>query len=452
MGSLPTSVEPVSGLVVRDSRPPLRVLLVHPQHAIQRFKTGVYKKHLRYAPITMPTLAALVPRDVPAQVRVVDEMVEELDLDLDADLVGLTAISSASTRAYEIAKHFKSKGATVVMGGVHATLMTDEALEHVDAVVRGYAEETWPQLLRDFRDGKLARVYEPAGGGAELIVAPDRSHIKRSGYVACNTVEMSRGCNKRCDFCVSHRLNPTYVTRDIGAVIEEIRRMPGKLVTFLDPNLIGNIAHAREFFKELRKVRRYWAGCVSIDIMQHPDLLDLMVRSGGKGFLIGFESLNQEALDSANKAFCHADDYERAIAELHRRGIMVQGSFVFGFDTDGLDVFEQTVDFVIRARVDLPQFTAYTPFPGTAVFERLQAERRILTCDWSKYNGHEVVFQPKQMTPEQLDAGLRYAWAKTYSLVSIARRLLAPPLLLKPVALLSNLNFRRFMRRVHFGV
>lgn len=440
-------------IAVRDAGRPIRILLVHPQHEIQRFKTGVYKKHLRYAPITMPTLAALVPPDVEAQVRVVDEMVEELDLDQEADLVGLTSISSASTRAYEIAAHFRGKGATVVMGGVHATLMTDEALEHVDTVVRGYAEETWPQVLRDFRDGRLKRLYEPPAPVPDaLTVAPDRSYIKRSGYVANNTVEMSRGCNKRCDFCVSHRLHPVYVTRDVGQVIEEIRQMPGKLVTFLDPNLIGNLAHAREFFTEMKKLRKYWAGCVSIDVMNHPDILDLMVDSGAKGFLIGFESLNQEALDSVNKSFNRADDFERAIKEIHRRGVMVQGSFVFGFDTDGPEVFERTVDFVIRARVDLPQYTAYTPFPGTAVFERLDAEGRILTRDWSKYNGHDVVFRPKLMTKEQLDEGLRYAWDRTYSLTSIARRLMARPLLLKPVALLSNLNFRRFMKRVHFGM
>jgi radical SAM superfamily enzyme YgiQ (UPF0313 family) len=443
----------VAGALTAPEGRPVRILLIHPQHAIQRFKTGVYKKHLRYAPITMPTLAALIPQDVSAEVRVVDEMVEELDLSLDADLVGLTAISSASTRAYEIAAHFKAKGATVVLGGVHATLRTEEALEHVDVVVRGYAEHTWPQLLRDFRAGTLRRVYEPPNAGAgALMVSPDRSYIKRSGYVAYNTVEMSRGCNKRCDFCVSHRLHPAYVTKDIGEVMDEIRRMPGKLVTFLDPNLIGDLAHAREFFKELKKLRKYWAGCVSIDVMHHPDLLDLMVESGAKGFLIGFESLNQETLNSVNKSFSHPSDYEAAIKEIHRRGIMVQGSFVFGFDADGPDVFEKTVDFVIRARVDLPQYTAYTPFPGTAVFDRMEAEGRILTRDWSKYNGHDVVFQPKLMTKEQLDDGLRYAWDRTYSYGSIFRRLLARPLLLKPVALLSNLNFRRFMRRVHFGL
>jgi len=432
---------------------PLDILLIHTQHAIQRLGTGMYRKHLRYAPITMPTLAALVPTDVPARVRVIDEMVEEVDLALTPDLVGLTAISSAAPRAYELAAHFRARAATVVLGGVHATLMTEEALRHVDVVVRGYAEESWPQLLRDLRDGALRRIYEaPEMSTIALIKPPAREHIRRRRYIACNTVEMSRGCNKRCDFCVSHQLNPAYVTKSIDAVLAEIRALPGKLVTFLDPNLIGSLPYARDFFRELKKLERYWVGCVSIDVMQHPDLLDLMVDSGGKGFLIGFESLNQGALDSVNKGFSHVDDYARAIRELHRRGVMVQGSFVFGFDTDERDVFERTSEFVIRAHVDLPQFTIFTPFPGTSVFTRLRDEGRLTSLDWSRYNGHQVVFRPKNMTAEELQAGVNSVWGRVYSLPNIARRLWSRPFLVKPVVLLSNLNFRRFMRRVHFGI
>ncbi|MCK5690801.1 cobalamin-dependent protein, partial [Myxococcota bacterium] len=202
----------------------MKILLIHTQHEIQRFGTGVYKKHLRYAPITMPTLAALVPPELNAEVLVVDEMVEAIDLSIEADLVGLTAITSASSRAYELADHFKKRGATVVMGGIHATFMSDEALEHVDAVVHGYAEESWPQLLRDFAKGELKKVYEaPDDFDASRIVSPDRSYIKRSKYVANNTVEMSRSCSKKCAFCIAPRFHAGFVTKEIDAVIEDIR-------------------------------------------------------------------------------------------------------------------------------------------------------------------------------------------------------------------------------------
>ncbi len=427
----------------------MRILLIHPQHEIQRFGAGVYKKHLRYAPTTMPTLAALVPTSLAAHVRVIDEMVEAVDTSLQADLVGFTAITSAAPHAYELARAFKSNGATTVMGGVHATLMTDEALRHVDAVVRGYAEVSWPRLLDDFAHGRMQRIYEPDGTEVQTLVTPAREHIRKRDYVLSSTVEMSRGCNKRCDFCVTHRLHESYVTKDIDKVIAEIRALPGKLVAFLDPNLIGNIAYAREFFTALAPLKKWWVGCVSIDLLNHEGLLDLMVSSGAKGFLIGFESLNQEALNAVNKGFSHPQDYAYAIRTFHERGVMVQGSFVLGFDTDDKGVFERTVDFIVDNKIDLPQFTAYTPFPGTPLYDRLQQEGRILSTDWSRYNGHDIVFQPKQMSVAELNQGLRYVWQRTYSIPNIFRRLWGAPYWVKPAALLSNLNFRRFMQRVH---
>jgi radical SAM superfamily enzyme YgiQ (UPF0313 family) len=431
------------------SATPLKILLIHCQHEVQRFGVGLYRKYLRYAPLTMPTLAGLVPQELGAEVRVVDEMVEAVDLGATPDLVGLTAITSAAPRAYELAAHFGAKGAVTVLGGVHATLLPQEAAQHVDVVVRGYAEDSWPRLLRDHALGRLQRLYE--ADRCERIAPPARAHLRRTEYVAANTVEMSRGCSKRCDFCVAPRFHRRHLTRDVGEVIDEIRALPGKLVTFLDPNVVGNIPYARAFFNELRKLRRYWVGCVSIDVLRHPGLLELLVDSGAKGFLIGFESLSQEALDAVHKSFSQAGEYREAIDLFHRRGVMVQGSFVFGFDSDDAQVFARTAEFIIDARIELPQFTVLTPFPGTPLFERLDAQGRILHRDWSRYNGHHVVFTPQQMSAEQLRAGVRWTWARTYSYGAILRRLCGRPWLVKPVALLSNLNFRRYMRRVHFG-
>lgn len=428
----------------------MRILLIHTQHELQRLGPGVYGRWLRYAPITMPTLAALVPPDVDAQVRVVDEMVERVPLDAPADLVGLTAITSAAPRAYALARHFRARGATVVMGGVHATLMPDEAQEHVDAVVQGYGEETWPRLLRDLRDGRLQRRYlHERSRPLEAVATPDRRHVLASRYVASNTVEMSRGCNRRCAYCVTHRLNEGYVRRDPAAVLAEIARLPGRMVTFLDPNVFGDHEHARALFTGLRKLGKRWVGCVTADVARHPDLLDLLVESGARGFLVGFESLAQENLDGANKAFARADEYLAAIERFHRKGVMVQGSFMFGFDGDDAGTFDRTVDFILRARIELPQFTVYTPFPGTQAFDELDAAGRILTRDWARYDGHQVVFRPARLTAAELADGVRHAWRRTYALPAIARRLASRPWRYKPVALLSNLNFRRFMRKVH---
>jgi radical SAM superfamily enzyme YgiQ (UPF0313 family) len=427
----------------------MRILLVHTQHPIQRAGTGAYGTFLRYAPLTMPTLAALVPAELGAEVRVVDEMVEPVPLDHPADLVGLTAITSAAPRAYQLARHFRARGATVVMGGVHATLLPEEALRHVDAVVEGYGEEAWPRLLRDHAAGRLQRRYRQEGAAPAGVVAPDRARIDRRAYVGANTVEMSRGCVRRCDYCVTHRLDERYVKRDPAAVVEEIRRLPGRLVTFLDPNVAGDHAHARAVFTALLPLRRRWVGCVTVDVAFDEPLLDLLVASGARGFLVGFESLSQGALDGAGKGFARADRYLEAVERFHRKGVMVQGNFMFGFDEDDPGVFDRTVDFVVRARIELPQYTVYTPFPGTPTFDRLAAEGRLLTLDWERYNGHEVVFRPRRMTPEALSAGLRRAWLRSYALPTVLRRLAARPLRYKPVALVSNLTFRRFVRRVH---
>jgi radical SAM superfamily enzyme YgiQ (UPF0313 family) len=423
----------------------MKILLIHPQNSLQRYSNGLYGKPLRYAAITMPTLAALVPPELAAEVRVVDEMVADIPLDAEADLVALTAITSAAPRAYELARHFRSRGVKVVMGGVHATLNPDEVQPHVDSLVLGYAEESWPRMLRDFAAGELKPRYEmPVPFMPASIVEPHRCHIRRRDYIAPHCVEMSRGCNQRCEYCVSHQFHEQYIMKDVAKTIDEIRSMNGKLVSFIDPNVIGNIAHARAFFTEFAKLNRYWVGCASINLMDNPELLDLFVRSGCKGLLVGFESVNQASLNAANKGFSQVADYKRIIAKLHRHGIMVQGTFVLGFDTDDTSTFENTAQFIIDAKIDLAQMTIYTPFPGTAAFRRLEQEGRILTRDWNLYNGQNVVFKPAQMTPEELHAGLELVWRRVYRYRAIAKRLWGPPYLLKAPIAFSNLYLRHY--------
>ncbi len=427
----------------------MRLLLIHPQHGVHRADAGAYGWMLRYAPITMPTLAALVPRDLGAEVRVVDEMVELADPEAEADLVALTVITATAPRAFALADRFRRRGVPVVLGGVHATLRTDECLAHADAVVRGYAETSWPRLLRDFAAGRLQRRYEPDGDfDPRLVPAPERRHIRRRSYAAPNTVEMSRGCDRACDYCVSHPFHARHVTRDPAQVVEEIRALPGKMVTFLDPNVAGDREHALELFSRLVPLRRWWIGCSTLEVARDRELLEVMRRSGCKGLLIGFESLDQRALDRAGKAFLRVDSFGESVRALHAAGIMVQGTFIFGFDEDGPDVFGRTARFVVDAGIDLPQFTIYTPFPGTPAFARLEAQGRILTRDWALYNGQRCVFAPAGMTPKELEEGTARAWREAYSLGAIARRLARRPLLLKPAMLLSNLAFRVFRDRI----
>ena len=427
----------------------LRVLLIHPQNYLQRRSTGIYGRSLRYAPLTMPTLKALAPPELGAEIRIMDEMVEDVEFDYPADLVGITAITGTAPRAYEIADRFRARGASVVLGGVHPTMRTEESLQHADAVVRGYAERTWPRLLRDFAAGRLERVYEyNEPFDPTLIVSPDRSGIHRKDYLGWCTVEMSRGCSNQCEFCISHRFHPSYICRPIGDVIREIKTMRSKILFFLDPNLIGDREHAKAFFAELAPLRKWWLGCASLDVVEDPELLGLMAKSGCRGLLMGFESVRPEALVSANKTRNIGKRYAEVVDILHGHGILVQACFVFGFDTDDAGVFEEASDYIVGAKFDLPQISIYTPFPGTPVFEKMEAEGRILTRDWSLYNGQNVVYQPKKMSVEELERGTDLVRKRAYSWGALARRMLVKPLWVKPLVVMSYLGFRFYQYRI----
>jgi len=427
----------------------MKILLVHPQNYLQRHETGIYGRSLRYAPLTMPTLKALIPPELGADVRIVDEMVEDLDFGLTADLVGITAITGTADRAFEIADRFRARGATVVLGGVHPTLRTEESLSHADAVVRGYAERSWPALLRDFAAGRLSRVYEdtqPFDGS--LIKAPDRSLIHPRDYIGWGTVEMSRGCPNECDFCVSHRFHPHYICRRTEEVIEEVKALRSKVVFFLDPNLIGDRDHAKAFFTELAKLNKWWVGCASLDIVDDPELLSLVAKSGCRGLLMGFESIREDALKTAHKTKNIGRRYADVIEILHDHGILVQACFVFGFDTDDTSVFEETAEYIVNAKFDLPQISIYTPFPGTLAYERLEGEGRIMTRKWSLYNGQNVVFHPLKMTAEQLAQGADRVRKRAYSWGAISKRLFVKPLWVKPLVLMSYYGFRSYQYRI----
>lgn len=397
----------------------------------------------------MPTLAALVPAEIEAEIKVIDEMVEPIDFSLTPDLVGITAITGTATRAYELAKIFRDKGAVIVLGGVHPSLNTEEALQHADVVVKGYAEETWPELLEDFKKGTLKRLY--ASGlsfDKNKIKSPNRSYIKKERYFGANSVEISRGCPNDCEFCISHKFHNNYITRNFEDVRKEIELIKGKLIFFLDPNLIGDKEYAKYFFKELVKFNKWWVGCASLDIVEDDELLDIIARSGCKGLLMGFESINPVALSLCDKKTNFNKEYRSVVKKLHRKGIMVQGCFVFGFDCDTTSVFKETADFIISSGIDLPQISIFTPFPGTPVYNKLREENRILTTNWELYNGQNVVFKPAQMEVKELEEGVNYVRNTCYSLPALLKRMTYRPLWVKPLILLSYLGFKRYQNNI----
>lgn len=380
---------------------------------------------MRYAPLTLTTLASLIPQEIPVTVQVVDEGVDQIEADaIDADLVGISAITGTAPRAYDIAGRLRGRGIPVVLGGVHPTLIPEEAALHADSVVVGYAEESWPRLLRDFVAGRMAARYDQSPNlTLDNLPFPKRELFDTGMVNVAHTLEATRGCIYQCEFCVVPAAWGRPLQKPVSDVIADLRQMRARRVIFLDLNLIADIDYAKDLFRALAPLKIRWGGLVTTTIAWDDELLDLAARSGCQGLLIGFESLNQASLVEAKKAFNMRRDYHEVVRKIRERRIALMGCFVFGFDHDTHDTFDETVDFVMASGMDLPRYAIAVPFPGTALYKRLKADGRITTEEWSLYDGQHVVFQPKNMTARELLEGTRRAWKKTYSHSSIFKRL-----------------------------
>jgi radical SAM superfamily enzyme YgiQ (UPF0313 family) len=428
---------------------PLRIHLLQPRGPLYRHRGGIWKKTMRYAPLTLTTLASLVPPELRGEVRITDEGIEDLDIDsVDADLVGITAITGTAPRAYEISAALRRRGIPVVLGGVHPTLVPEEAMHHGDSVVIGYAEESWPELLRDFVAGRLKPRYDQSPNlKLENLPFPQRKLYNSRLVNIPGTIEATRGCIFQCDFCVVPAAWGRPLQKPVADVVADIRQMGSKRIIFLDLNLIADVDYAKELFTALIPLRIQWGGLVTTTIAWDDQLLDLAARSGCRGLLIGFESLSQKALNEAKKAFNMKRSYFEVVQKVRDRGIALMGCFVFGFDSDTLQTFDETVDFVMESKMDLPRYAVAVPFPNTGLYKRLKGEGRITTENWELYDGQHVVFEPKNMTGPQLLENTQRAWKKTYSYSSIIRRLAGSRTQLR-IAIAANLGYRFYAYRL----
>ncbi|HEX3069444.1 MAG TPA: radical SAM protein [Thermoanaerobaculia bacterium] len=423
----------------------MKIALISPKGPLYRHRGGIFKRSLRYQPLTLTTLAALVPPEIGAQITLYDEGIQDVPLNLDADLIGMTVITGTAKRSYELARAFRAQGKTVVLGGPHVTLLPDEAAMHADAIAVGYAEDTWPELLRDFARGALRREYRMAPNFS--LDRPGMPFARRDlfnprHFLTQAVFEATRACGHDCEFCiVPTAWGSRQFQKPVSWIVEDIRRVGQKQILFIDLNLVADLAYARELFTALIPLKVRWFGLSTVLIAHDPELMELMARSGCRGLLLGFESVMPDSLGDANKRFNGSVDYKALIADLHNLHIAIQGCFVFGLDHDPSDVFDLTADFAIDNGIDLPRFAILTPFPGTPLHQRLAAENRILTRDWELYDGQHVVFQPRTMTPQELSAGHERAWKKVYRYNAIARRLWKARAF-EPLGLAANLGYR----------
>lgn len=428
----------------------MRIQLLLPAGNIHRNTTGIFRRSLRYAPLTLTTLAALTPDDLNAQITIQDEGVGPLDLDFEADVVGISAITGTSQRAYDIADRLRARGQCVVLGGVHPTLLPEEATEHADAVVCGYAEESWPRLLRDFSEGNLKPRYAfPTGKELSRIPPARRDMLDRKKYATINSIEATRGCPHKCEFCVVPTAwSGIYARRPVEEVIAELETFEGKHALFIDLSPVEDVRYAKSLYRAMVPLGLRWVGLATTRLAEDKELLRLAAESGCRGVLIGFESISQSTLNSTSKGFHCAHDYAEYVRRLHDHGIGIQGCFVYGFDNEDASVFEKTVEFVDRVKIDLPRYAVATPFPGTPLFRRLEAEGRLLHKQWSLYDVEHVVFEPKRMSPERLQEGLHWSWEQSYSWGSLARRITGAPWGILPLWLSTNLGYRYFARNL----
>jgi radical SAM superfamily enzyme YgiQ (UPF0313 family) len=403
----------------------VKIVLVLPHDSTYRYRTGSFGRTLRYPPLTLTILAGLVPKELDAEVTIVDEGVEPLADGLAADLVGITSVTATAPRAYELADRLRSAGTPVVLGGVHATVLPEEAARHADAVVVGAAEESWPRLLRDLNGGTLQRFYRPAGppdlAGLPL---PRRDLLREGSYVTLNTVMATRGCPNRCHYCcLPVVLQGRYLKRPVAEVVDEIEHLDGRRLIFLDPSPNEDREYAKNLYRAIAPLGVKWVGLTTTRMMEDAELLDLAVASGCFGLLVGFETISQQALCQSGKGFNHVQHYRDLVSRLHDRGVSVLGCFMLGFDTDDTSTFDRTLEFIAKTRIDLLRYTVFTPFPGTAVHDDLSRQGRILDDDWSHYDYEHVVFRPARMEPQELADGVRLMWRETYSGPAIARRM-----------------------------
>ncbi len=349
--------------------------------------------------------------------------------DSDVDLVGITAMTIQARRAYELADGFRSAGKKVVLGGIHPSVQPDEALQHADAVVVGEAEPVWSQVLADAEAGRLHGAYR-GQTYADLTHLPPyrRDLLPKPSSFSLRSVQAARGCPYDCSFCSATLFTGRkYRFRPVEDVIAEIRGLKARAVFFVDDNIFSNDAYCRALFSELRKLNVIWVGQASLHLTaSNPGLLDLAAKSGCVSLFVGIESLSECNLRTTgalakNQASTPAE-MGRSIRVLHDHGILVMAGVIFGFDDDDPEVFDRTREFLFQNRVGLGSFSALTPFPGTRLFAELQAQSRITTYDWSKYDGTTAVFLPKRMTPEQLQEGTRRIGVNFYSTPRILRR------------------------------
>ena len=407
-------------------------------------------KRLMSPPLSLVTIATLTPKE--HTVWIEDENVGKINLTNNPDLVGITVNVDTSERAFEIAKNYREKGIKVVFGGIHASANPELMLQNCDSVVIGEAEEIWCNLLNDFAKNQLNRTYKnDKTTDLKNVPLPDWSFVDCKKYLYHNVIVTSRGCPFKCNFCYnsSDYVSNPFRNRSVEEVLKEIENFGTKQILFIDDNFIGNIEWTKQFVQTIKHKGFTWHAAVSANIFYHKDLIREFAKSGCKSLFIGFESINENSILSVEKKQNKVKEYEELIALLHENGIMVNASMVFGFDYDEPSVFEHTLNWLVKNKIETMTAHILTPYPGTVLYKQLLFENRVVDFKPDKYNTSNVVFQPQKMTAEELKNGYLWIYREFYSLKNIIKRKPANKTLRIPY-FLFNFGYRKYGRITSF--
>jgi radical SAM superfamily enzyme YgiQ (UPF0313 family) len=377
-------------------------------------------KYSLFPPLGLATLAAYL--DDQDEVILQDEHVQTLDLNDEPDLVVIQVYITSAYRAYQIADHYRAKGAYVCLGGLHVTSLPEEARAHADTIFIGPGEDIWPAFLHDFQAKHPQQKYVSRIRTLADLPFPRRDLIQRHLYLVPNSLVVSRGCPYVCDFCYKEAFfegGKSFYTLAVDRALAEIESLSGKHLYFLDDHLFGNPHFATSLFDGMRGMNRVWQAAGTVQSVLKPGLLEKAVASGLRSLFVGFETLNPANLIQQHKHQNLNRDYSTAIRRLHDLGVMVNASFVFGMDEDDENVFDRTVAWAIKQGVETATFHILTPYPGTALYRRIEAEGRITTSNWDLYDTRHAVFHPRRLTAAALESGYRHAYKEFYRWKSI---------------------------------
>jgi radical SAM superfamily enzyme YgiQ (UPF0313 family) len=373
-------------------------------------------KYSLFPPLGLATLAAYL--DEADEITLEDEHVQPIRMDDTPDLVAIEVYITSARRAYALADEYRRRGAHVCLGGLHVTSLPEEATVHADTIFLGPGEDTWPAFLRDLAGGHPQKVYRSTTRTLEHLPRPRRDLFQRSRYLVPNSLVVSRGCPHACDFCYKDAFfqgGKSFYTLAVDAALAEIERLPGRHLYFLDDHLFGNPRFAAALFDGLRGMDRVWQAAATVRSVLAPGLLEKAAVAGLRSLFVGFETLSGTNLAAQKKQHNLNLDYAAAVKRLHDRGVMVNASFVFGMDDDDENVFAHTVDWAVRQGIETATFHILTPYPGTGLHRRMEAQGRILHRDWARYDTRHTVFQPARMSAEALEKGYWSAYRQFYS-------------------------------------